>query len=72
MNYVLLCDYILVCNDIIKISVKNKMLDKRDIYKESCSGRDKDSGHIKNAKIQVITKKLWYIEVSQRNRHDAA
>ena len=48
------------------------MLDKRDIYKESCSGRDKDSGHIKNAKIQVITKKLWYIEVSQRNRHDAA
>ena len=42
----------------MKISIKNKMLDKPDIYEESCSGRDKDSGDIKNAEIRVIMKKL--------------
>ena len=42
----------------IKISVKNKIIDRSNIYEESFSGRDKDSGYIKNAEIRVITKKI--------------
>ena len=49
-----------MCLNVIenKISVKIKMLDKVDIYEESYSGRNKDSGDIMNAEIRVITKKL--------------
>ena len=38
--------------------LNNRILDKHDIYEGTCSGRDKVSGYIKNAKIRVITKKL--------------
>ena len=54
----------------IKISVKIKIIDRPNTNEESCSGWDKDSGDIKNAEIRVITKKLWYVEVSRQKWHD--